>query len=86
MANKFPQHLVSTNLESAFAVSRAAHALLVASGGGVVVMNSSVAGGPTAMFSGAVYAMTKAALNQLVRVLACEWGADGIRVVAVAPW
>ena len=30
--------------------------------------------------------MTKAALEHLTRYLACEWGADGIRVNAIAPW
>jgi len=45
-----------------------------------------VAGGPTALFSGSLYAMTKAALNQLTKNLAVEWAADGIRVNAVAPW
>lgn len=49
-------------------------------------MNSSVAGGPTAMFSGSLYAMTKASMNQLTKNLACEWAKDGIRVVSVAPW
>ena len=30
--------------------------------------------------------MTKAALAQLSKNLACEWAADGIRVNSVAPW
>ena len=38
------------------------------------------------MGSGAVYAMTKAALGQLTRVLAAEWAKDGIRANLVAPW
>lgn len=40
---------MSTNLGSAYALSAAAHPLLKASGDGVVLFNSSVAGGPTAM-------------------------------------
>ena len=30
--------------------------------------------------------MTKAAMEHMTRYLACEWGPDGIRVNAVAPW
>ena len=36
--------------------------------------------------TGTVYAMNKAAMNQLAKNLACEWAADGIRVNSVAPW
>jgi tropinone reductase I len=38
------------------------------------------------MKSGSIYAMTKAALNQLAKNLTCEWACDGIRVISVAPW
>ena len=30
--------------------------------------------------------MHKAALEHMTRYLACEWGRDGVRVNAVAPW
>ena len=36
--------------------------------------------------TGAPYGMSKAALHQLTRNLACEWGGDGVRVNAVLPW
>ena len=46
-------------------------------------MLSSVAGGPTAIKSGSIYAMTKAAMDQVTKCLACEWAGDGIRVNSV---
>lgn len=55
-------------------------------GGSSIVFISSVAGGPLAGRSGSLYAMSKAALNQLAKSLACEWAKDGIRVNSVAPW
>jgi tropinone reductase I len=53
--------------------------------GAAVVLMSSVAGGPTSMKSGSLYAATKAALDQLARNLAVEWAGDGIRVNSMKP-
>ena len=59
--------------------------MLKASGDGRIVFNSSVAG-LVSIQSGALYAISKGAMNQLTKSLACEWAKDNIRVNAVAPW
>lgn len=74
-----------TNLTSAWEVTRMFHPKLAASGGASIVNIGSVAG-QRAVGSGAVYAMTKAALAHLTRYLAVEWAVDRIRVNMVAPW
>ena len=79
------QNLFDTNLFSAFYLSRMLLPFLKNSKNPSVVNMSSVAG-LTHLRTGAVYAMTKAALNQLTRNLAVEWASYGIRVNAVAPW
>ena len=83
------ERIISTNLSSAFELTRAAHPLLKASaagGGEASVVNVSSVSGLTHTSTGAPYAMSKAALLQLTRSLAVEWAADRIRVNAVAPW
>lgn len=79
------QHIMSTNLESTFALCQAAHPLLQAAAGASVVNISSVSG-LLHLRTGAIYGMTKAAMIQLTRNLAVEWVADKIRVNVVAPW
>ena len=77
--------IFETNLFSAFELSRYAHPLLARHAASAIVNVGSVAG-LVHVRSGAPYGMTKAALDQMTRNLACEWAEDGIRVNAVAPW
>ncbi|KAG2406324.1 Tropinone reductase-like protein [Vigna angularis] len=77
--------LMATNLDSAYHLSQLAHPLLKASGNGSIVFISSVAG-QRSVGSGAIYASTKAAMDQLTKYLACEWAKDNIRSNSVAPW
>jgi len=77
--------LMQTNLHTTFEMCRLMHPMLRSPEGGVIINISSVAGSRVVQ-TGAVYAMTKAAIEQLTRYLAVEWAADGIRVNAIAPW
>ncbi|CAL4989914.1 unnamed protein product [Urochloa decumbens] len=77
--------LMATNLESCFDLTRLAHPLLRrASGGGVVVHMSSVAGF-IAYPALSAYSVSKGALHPLTRSLAAEWAPHGVRVNCVAP-
>ena len=80
------ERIVSTNLTSAFELTRRAHPLLKSARAGASVVSVSSVSGLTHTSTGAPYAMTKAALLQMTRSLAVEWAEDRIRVNAVAPW
>ena len=72
------------NLRSAISLTNAALPHIGAQGCGSVILISSIAGlrGNSAI---GVYGMTKAALAQLARNLAVEWGPRGVRVNAISP-
>lgn len=77
--------LLEINLVSAFEMCRLAHPLLTRHPASSIVNVGSVSG-MTHVRTGSPYGMTKAALHQLGRNLACEWAGDGVRVNTVAPW
>jgi Tropinone reductase 1 len=79
------RELIDLNVLSAFEMCRLAYPQLVEHGNAAIVNIGSVSG-ITHVRTGAPYGMTKAALTQLSRNLACEWAEDGIRVNTVAPW
>jgi len=77
--------IFQTNLLSAFNLTRKLFTNLQKSNQASVVNISSVAG-LTSLKTGVVYGMTKAAMIQMTRNLACEWAESNIRVNALAPW
>ena len=76
---------MTVNVEANLLVMQACHALLKLAprGGRIVVIGSKnvPAPGPGA----AAYSASKAAMNQLARVAALEWGKDGIRINSIHP-
>ncbi|HRW97759.1 MAG TPA: SDR family oxidoreductase [Bacteroidales bacterium] len=77
--------LFQTNMMSALDLTRHLHPMLQKSGAASVINVASVAG-LTSLRTGVIYGMSKAAILQMTRNLACEWAVDNIRVNAVAPW
>jgi rhamnose utilization protein RhaD (predicted bifunctional aldolase and dehydrogenase)/NAD(P)-dependent dehydrogenase (short-subunit alcohol dehydrogenase family) len=85
MGSDLWRKVMSVNLDANFFLMRACHPLLKLSpkGGRVVVIGSKnvPAPGPGA----AAYSASKAAVNQLARVAALEWGKDRIRINSLHP-
>lgn len=78
------QRVVDINLRGSFLVARAAGRHMLSSGFGSIVLISSV-NGVTGIPRRHAYGPAKAAIAQLARTLACEWGQAGIRVNSLAP-
>lgn len=78
--------IMDTNLASAFMMAQETGHIMKEQGtGGSIISISSVAG-TVALRTGVVYAASKAAMIQMTKVLAMEWGSLGIRVNSIGPW
>ncbi|MBD8527748.1 SDR family oxidoreductase [Pseudomarimonas arenosa] len=79
------QTLFELNVFSALDLCRRAHPLLSQHPSSAIVNIGSVSGA-IHVRTGVLYGMSKAAIHQMTRNLACEWADDGIRVNALLPW
>lgn len=77
--------LMSVNMTSVWEMSRLFYPYFKLSRGSIVNI-SSTASQRIIRTSTAAYAMSKAAVEQLTRFLAVEWGPEQVRVNAVLPW
>jgi NAD(P)-dependent dehydrogenase (short-subunit alcohol dehydrogenase family) len=78
--------IMDTNLRSAFMMSQEAGRVMKDQGTGGRIISITSVGGHVALRTGVVYAATKAALIQMTKVLALEWGQYNINVNAIGPW
>jgi NAD(P)-dependent dehydrogenase (short-subunit alcohol dehydrogenase family) len=76
--------IMDVNLKAPFELGKLVYPIMKQRGGGVVINISSIAGLTPDPGLG-MYSVSKAALNMLTRVMAKEWGHDGIRVNAICP-
>ncbi len=79
------EKIMNTNLRSALYFSQEAAKLMKSQGNGRIINISSVAG-HVALRTGVVYASAKAAMIQMTKNLALEWGPYGINVNSIGPW
>jgi len=76
--------MMDVNAKGLFFTAQAVGRVMVEQGAGRIIAMSSQAS-LVGLRDHAVYCASKGAVNQLVRVLALEWGARGVTVNAVAP-
>ena len=76
--------VVDINLKGSFRITRAVAKLMAGSGGGSIILTSSIRSVTVEPGQG-IYAATKASLVQLARTFAVELAPNNIRVNAIAP-
>ncbi|WP_201713267.1 SDR family NAD(P)-dependent oxidoreductase [Rossellomorea arthrocnemi] len=79
------QKIMDTNLKSAFMMCQEVGKHMKERERGKIINVASVAG-HVALRTGVVYASTKAAMIQMTKVLAMEWGKYNINVNSIGPW
>ncbi len=79
------EEMVMTDLVGLFFMTRAAAPVMLAAGGGSIINLSSIFGMAGAENRTAGYFAAKGGVNNLTKLLACEWGDRNLRVNALAP-
>lgn len=79
------EQMVMTDLVGLFFMTRAAAPSMLAAGGGSIINLSSIFGMAGAENRTAGYFAAKGGVNNLTKLLACEWGDRNLRVNALAP-
>jgi NAD(P)-dependent dehydrogenase (short-subunit alcohol dehydrogenase family) len=77
--------MVTTDLIGLFYMTRAVAPAMLRGGGGSIINLSSIFGNAGSENRTAGYFAGKGGVNQLTRLLACEWGDRNLRVNALAP-
>ncbi|HLI76507.1 MAG TPA: SDR family oxidoreductase [Acidobacteriaceae bacterium] len=77
--------MVMTDLVGVFYMTRAVAPVMLRTGGGSIINMSSIFGDGGAENRTAGYFAAKGGVNNLTRLLACEWGDRNVRVNALAP-
>lgn len=86
MSSENWHQVIATNLSSGFYAAKAQIPALIAKGGGSIVFNSTFVGFSNGGLPGmGAYAASKAGLIGLVKSLACDHAAAGVRVNALLP-
>lgn len=78
------EKIFNVNVKGPLALCRTAYAVMAERGGGAVLNIASI-GGLTPEPGLGLYSMSKAALISMTKVMAQEWGADGIRANVICP-
>ncbi len=76
--------IIDVNLKGPFELCKKAHPILKQRGGGSIIHISSI-GGLTPETGIGIYSVSKAAIINLTKAMAQDWGADNIRVNAICP-
>jgi NAD(P)-dependent dehydrogenase (short-subunit alcohol dehydrogenase family) len=76
--------ILDVNVKGPLELCRTAHTTMQARGGGSIINIASI-GGVSPEPGLGLYSVSKAALVSLTKVMAQEWGADGIRANAICP-
>jgi len=76
--------IIDVNLKGPFELCKKAYPILKQRGGGSIIHISSI-GGLTPEAGIGIYSVSKAAIINMTKAMAQDWGADNIRVNAICP-